>query len=121
MTLRTNFEKNKINSPSMDIRKKTLDFALDLVSPRNIDEIILVLKKEINKTQSQEEDKVNFYLFFFKSTESFIFQLLRLQNIDNCSYKPSILVQLNFLMLLVMSYMFSWTSLEIATLLLQLT
>jgi coatomer subunit beta len=44
-------------SPNMDIRKKTLDFAMDLVSPRNIDEVISVLKKEINRTQSIEEDQ----------------------------------------------------------------
>jgi len=44
-------------SPNMDIRKKTLDFAMDLVSPRNIDEVISVLKKEINRTQSTEEDQ----------------------------------------------------------------
>lgn len=44
-------------SPNMDIRKKTLDFAMDLVSPRNIEEVISVLKKEINRTQSVEEDQ----------------------------------------------------------------
>ncbi len=42
----------------MDIRQKTLDIALDLVSPKNIEEVILVLKKEINKTQAKELDKV---------------------------------------------------------------
>lgn len=44
-------------SPNMDIRRKTLDIALDLVSPKNIDEVILVLKKEINKTQAKEYEK----------------------------------------------------------------
>eukprot|EP01098_Paradermamoeba_levis_P006129 TRINITY_DN2544_c0_g1_i1.p1 TRINITY_DN2544_c0_g1~~TRINITY_DN2544_c0_g1_i1.p1 ORF type:complete len:934 (-),score=297.14 TRINITY_DN2544_c0_g1_i1:23-2824(-) len=43
-----------LNSPNMDIRRKTLDIALDLVNPKNIDEVISVLKKEINKTQSKE-------------------------------------------------------------------
>lgn len=42
----------------MDIRRKTLDIALDLVNPKNIDEVISVLKKEINKTQSKELEKV---------------------------------------------------------------
>eukprot|EP01100_Stratorugosa_tubuloviscum_P008371 TRINITY_DN3489_c0_g1_i1.p1 TRINITY_DN3489_c0_g1~~TRINITY_DN3489_c0_g1_i1.p1 ORF type:complete len:941 (-),score=410.29 TRINITY_DN3489_c0_g1_i1:111-2933(-) len=50
-----------LSCPNMDIRKKTLDFALDLVSLRNIDEVVLVLKKEIAKTQSQEEDKAAEY------------------------------------------------------------
>eukprot|EP01097_Dermamoeba_algensis_P003079 TRINITY_DN2239_c0_g1_i1.p1 TRINITY_DN2239_c0_g1~~TRINITY_DN2239_c0_g1_i1.p1 ORF type:complete len:947 (-),score=236.04 TRINITY_DN2239_c0_g1_i1:131-2971(-) len=44
-------------SPNMDIRRKTLDIALDLVNPKNIDEVISVLKKEINKTQSKEIEK----------------------------------------------------------------
>jgi len=48
-------------SPSMDIRQKTLDLALDLVSPKNIEEVMLVLKKEINKTQSKEVDKAGEY------------------------------------------------------------
>lgn len=48
-------------SPTLDIRKKTLDFAMDLVTPRNIDEVILLLKKEINRTQSAEMDKAGEY------------------------------------------------------------
>ena len=50
-------------SPNMDIRQKTLDIVLDLVSPKNIEEVILVLKKEITKTQSKEFDKVNWMQF----------------------------------------------------------
>jgi len=44
-------------TPNMDIRKKTLDIALELVSPQNIDEAILYLKKEISKTQSAGFEK----------------------------------------------------------------
>lgn len=44
-------------SPSLDIRKKTLEIALDLVSPSNIDEVILSLKKEIAKTQASGFEK----------------------------------------------------------------
>eukprot|EP01116_Phalansterium_solitarium_P017107 TRINITY_DN4132_c0_g1_i2.p1 TRINITY_DN4132_c0_g1~~TRINITY_DN4132_c0_g1_i2.p1 ORF type:complete len:946 (+),score=352.53 TRINITY_DN4132_c0_g1_i2:57-2894(+) len=50
-----------LNSPNMDIRRKTLDIALDLVSPKNIEEVVLVLKKEIGKTQSKELDKAGEY------------------------------------------------------------
>ena len=48
-------------SPSLDIRKKTLDFAMNLVNQRNIDEVVLLLKKEISKTQSDEVDKAADY------------------------------------------------------------
>lgn len=44
-------------SPNMDIRKKTLDIAMDLITSRNIDEVVMVLKKEIMKTQSKDVEK----------------------------------------------------------------
>ena len=40
-----------LTSPNLDIRSKTLDIALDLVSARNVDEVVGVLKKEAVKTQ----------------------------------------------------------------------
>ena len=46
-----------LTSPNMDIRKKTLDIALDLITSRNIDEVVMVLKKEVMKTQNKELDK----------------------------------------------------------------
>eukprot|EP00824_Muranothrix_gubernata_P017338 TRINITY_DN35578_c0_g1_i1.p1 TRINITY_DN35578_c0_g1~~TRINITY_DN35578_c0_g1_i1.p1 ORF type:complete len:969 (-),score=237.04 TRINITY_DN35578_c0_g1_i1:11-2890(-) len=46
-----------LQSPNLDIRKRTLDIALDLVSPRNIDDVVQVLKKEIVKTQEDEQEK----------------------------------------------------------------
>ncbi|KAI3864837.1 hypothetical protein MKW92_035771, partial [Papaver armeniacum] len=44
-------------SPNLDIRRKTIDAALELVTPRNIDDIVQALKKEILKTQSTELEK----------------------------------------------------------------
>jgi len=52
-------------TPNMDIRKKTLDIALELVSPQNIDEAILYLKKEISKTQSAGFEKAYYSSFSF--------------------------------------------------------
>lgn len=46
-----------LTSPNMDIRKKTLDIAMDLITSRNIDEVVMVLKKEVMKTQNKELDK----------------------------------------------------------------
>lgn len=45
----------------MDIRQKTLDFALDLVNPMNIDSVITLLQKEITKTRTEEVDKAADY------------------------------------------------------------
>ncbi|GBG29303.1 Coatomer subunit beta [Hondaea fermentalgiana] len=44
-------------SPNADIRRKTLAISMELVSPRNINEVVLMLKKEILKTQSKDMDR----------------------------------------------------------------
>ncbi|CAL8470680.1 g10222 [Coccomyxa elongata] len=44
-------------TPNMDIRKKTLDIALDLITQHNIDEVVMVLKKEVMKTQNKDLEK----------------------------------------------------------------
>jgi len=42
-------------TPDAEVRKKTLSLALDLVSSRNIEDIVLVLKKEVTKTHNTVE------------------------------------------------------------------
>lgn len=46
-----------LSSPNLDIRRKTLDIALELITPRNVDEVVLMLKKEVVKTQSADLEK----------------------------------------------------------------
>ncbi|CAH9148087.1 unnamed protein product [Cuscuta epithymum] len=46
-----------LSSPNLDIRKKTLDIVLELVTPRNINEVVHTLKKEVVKTQGGELEK----------------------------------------------------------------
>ncbi|KAK4761062.1 hypothetical protein SAY87_005955 [Trapa incisa] len=46
-----------LSSPNNDIRRKTLDIALELITPRNVDEVVLMLKKEVVKTQNGELEK----------------------------------------------------------------
>ncbi|XP_078430525.1 coatomer subunit beta-1-like [Wolffia australiana] len=46
-----------LSSPNLDIRRKTLDIALELITPRNVDEVVMTLKKEVVKTQSGELEK----------------------------------------------------------------
>jgi len=47
-----------LSSQNLDIRRKTLDISMELISPRNIHEVVLVLKKEILKTQSKDVDRM---------------------------------------------------------------
>ncbi|KAJ1409987.1 Coatomer beta subunit, C-terminal [Sesbania bispinosa] len=46
-----------LSTPNLDIRRKTIDIALELITPRNIDEVVMMLKKEVVKTQSGEHEK----------------------------------------------------------------
>ncbi|KDP33453.1 hypothetical protein JCGZ_07024 [Jatropha curcas] len=46
-----------LSSPNLDIRRKTLDIVLELITTRNINEVVLMLKKEVVKTQSGELEK----------------------------------------------------------------
>ncbi|GAV77879.1 Adaptin_N domain-containing protein/Coatamer_beta_C domain-containing protein [Cephalotus follicularis] len=46
-----------LSSPNLDIRRKTLDIVLELITPRNVNEVVLTLKKEVVKTQSSEIEK----------------------------------------------------------------
>ncbi|VAH76319.1 unnamed protein product [Triticum turgidum subsp. durum] len=44
-------------SPNLDVKRKVLDLVLDLLTPRNVEEVVLYLKKEVVKTQSGELEK----------------------------------------------------------------
>ena len=46
-----------LSSANLDIRRKTLEIMLDLIVPKNIAEIMQVLKKEVQKTQGEEGEK----------------------------------------------------------------
>lgn len=46
-----------LSTPNLDIRKKTLDLGMELVTEHNIDEVVSVLKKEIIKTQNKDLEK----------------------------------------------------------------
>ena len=46
-----------LSTSNLDIRKKTIDIALDLITSRNLDEVVMMLKKEVVKTQNLEHEK----------------------------------------------------------------
>ena len=50
-------------SPDLEVRKKTLDLVLEVVNLRNIHEVVMILKKEITKTHTEDgtaEDSGNY-------------------------------------------------------------
>jgi len=42
-----------LSSPNADIRAKVLQIAMTLLAPKNVEEVVLVLKKELNKTRDK--------------------------------------------------------------------
>ncbi|EON97524.1 putative coatomer subunit beta protein [Phaeoacremonium minimum UCRPA7] len=46
-----------LSSPDIDVRRKALGIALDMVSSKNVEEVVLLLKKELSKTVDQEYEK----------------------------------------------------------------
>ncbi|KAF8102623.1 hypothetical protein N665_0198s0317 [Sinapis alba] len=46
-----------LSSPNLDIQRKTLDIVLELITHRNVNEVVQTLKKEVVKTQSGELEK----------------------------------------------------------------
>ncbi|KZV24781.1 Coatomer, beta subunit isoform 1 [Dorcoceras hygrometricum] len=46
-----------LSSPNLDIQRKTLDIVLELITPRNVNEVVLILKKEVMKTQGGDLEK----------------------------------------------------------------
>ncbi|ODV87933.1 hypothetical protein CANARDRAFT_26110 [[Candida] arabinofermentans NRRL YB-2248] len=50
-----------LSAPSMDVRKKAIDITLSLVSSKNVDDTVKLLKKELLKTNNSNEEKLSEY------------------------------------------------------------
>jgi len=46
-----------LTSTDLDVRKKALEIALQMVTSKNVEEVVLLLKKELSKTVDQEYEK----------------------------------------------------------------
>jgi len=66
-----------LSSPDIDVRRKALGIALEMVSSKNVEEVILLLKKELSKTVDQEYEKNAEY------------RQLLIQSIHQCAIKFS--------------------------------
>ena len=45
-------------SPDLDVRRKTLNLALDLVSSRNVSELVKFLEKEVQKSAGSQGKQI---------------------------------------------------------------
>ncbi|KAM3581281.1 coatomer subunit beta [Umbelopsis sp. WA50703] len=50
-----------LSSPDLDVRRKAIRIALEMTSTRNVQDVVLFLKKELAKTHDQEYEKNNEY------------------------------------------------------------
>ncbi|KAI4761666.1 Coatomer, beta subunit [Aureobasidium sp. EXF-3400] len=50
-----------LSSPDLDVRRKALSIAMDMVSSKNVEEVVLLLKKELSKTVDEQYEKNNEY------------------------------------------------------------
>lgn len=50
-----------LSSTDIDVRKKGLEIALEMVSSKNVEEVVLLLKKELSKTVDQDYEKNSEY------------------------------------------------------------
>ena len=66
-----------LSSPDLDVRKKALGIALEMVSSKNVQEIVMLLKKELSKTVDEQYEK---------NTE---YRQLLIQSIHHCAIKFS--------------------------------
>lgn len=47
-----------LSSPDLDVRRKALALALEMVSSKNVSEVVMLLKKELTKTVDEQYEKV---------------------------------------------------------------
>ncbi|KAL2006126.1 hypothetical protein VTN00DRAFT_9780 [Thermoascus crustaceus] len=66
-----------LSSPDIDVRRKALGIALEMVSSKNVEEIVMLLKKELAKTVDEQYEK---------NTE---YRQLLIQSIHHCAIKFS--------------------------------
>ncbi|KAJ9626449.1 coatomer subunit beta [Taxawa tesnikishii (nom. ined.)] len=50
-----------LSSPDLDVRRKALSIAMDMVTSRNVEEVVMLLKKELAKTVDEQYEKNNEY------------------------------------------------------------
>jgi hypothetical protein len=76
-----------LSSPDLEVRRKTLSLAMDLVTSRNIEEMVLVLKK----VRRHLKHFISFFLFVFV-----FFFLKHCFNIKKSPFEKPCLCELNW-------------------------
>jgi coatomer subunit beta len=75
-----------LSSPDIDVRKKALELALQMVSSKNVQEVVMLLKKELTKTVDEQYEKVIHSMVEFNVSAN----IPRITNIANFLFTPFI-------------------------------
>ncbi|KAI9795769.1 MAG: coatomer subunit beta [Candelina submexicana] len=78
-----------LSSPDIDVRKKALGIALEMVSSKNVEEVVLLLKKELSKTVDEQYEKTLEELWLIRSTQNNEYRQLLIHSIHQCAIKFS--------------------------------
>jgi hypothetical protein len=52
-------ERADTRSQDLEVKRKAIGVALEMVSSRNVEDVVLFMKKQLQSTMEQEYDKVN--------------------------------------------------------------
>lgn len=84
-----------LSSPDIDVRRKALGIAMEMVSSKNVEEVILLLKKELSKTVDEQYEKVHSSfasagtMYTNTSLQNIEYRQLLIQSIHQCAIKFS--------------------------------
>ena len=72
-------------SPDIDVRRKALAIAMEMISSKNVGEVVLLLKKELSKTVDEQYEKVG-YLAGFRPESTPLTYLLQDKRVQTITY-----------------------------------
>lgn len=49
-----------LSSPDLDVRRKALSIAMNMVSSKNVEDVVMLLQKELTKTIDEQYEKVRY-------------------------------------------------------------
>ena len=55
----TSSRANPVASADLDVRRKAISIVLNMTTSRNVEEVVLFFKKQLQRTQEQDFDKVS--------------------------------------------------------------
>lgn len=75
-------------SADLEVRRKAISIVLNMTTSRNVEEVVLFFKKQLQRTQEQDSDKVSLGLPLGEQQLTLVL-CHRLRSTGSCSFSPS--------------------------------